>query len=178
VIYQLDDYRVMAEGDYFIADSASVIGDVHLKNDVGIWFGAVLRGDIEHISVGEKSNIQDCSVLHTDDGYPLMVGDSCTVGHQATLHGCTIGDNSLIGIQAVILSGAQIGKNCLIGAGALVTENKKIPDNSLVLGSPGKVVRELTDEQIAGITEQAARYVDRFKRYVHGLEMQNEAVKR
>ena len=177
MIYQLDEYRVVAEGDYFIADTASVIGDVHLKKDVGIWFGAVLRGDIEHISIGEQSNIQDCSVLHTDDGYPLTVGDCCTIGHQATLHGCSIGDNSLVGIQAVILSGARIGKNCLIGAGALVTENKTIPDNSLVLGSPGKIVRELTDTQIAGITEQAARYVERFKRYIRGLETQGEADK-
>ena len=174
MIYQLDEYRVATEGDYFIADSASVIGDVHLKNDVGIWFGAVLRGDIERITVGENSNIQDCCVMHTDEDFPLTVGCDCTVGHQATLHGCTIGDNSLIGIGAVILTGARIGNNCLIGAGTLITEGKAIPANSLVVGSPGKVVRALTEAQITAITEQAARYVERFKRYKRGLQPQRD----
>lgn len=174
MIYQLDEFRVITEGDYFVADSASVIGDVLLKNDVGIWFGAVLRGDIERITVGENSNIQDCCVMHTDEGFPMAVGRDCTVGHQATLHGCTIGDNSLIGIGAVILNGARIGKNCLIGARTLITEGKEIPDNSLVVGSPGKVIRELTDAQITGITEQAARYVERFKRYNRGLKPQRD----
>ena len=177
MIYQLDEHQVVLDGDYFVADSASVIGDVHLMNDVGIWYGAVLRGDIERITVGKNTNIQDCCVMHTDEGYPLAVGRDCTVGHQATLHGCTIGDNSLIGIGAVILNGARIGKNCLIGAGTLITEGKEIPDKSLVVGSPGKVIRELTDLQITGITEQAARYVERFKRYKRGLQPQNEADK-
>ncbi|MGE0484641.1 MAG: gamma carbonic anhydrase family protein [Gammaproteobacteria bacterium] len=175
MIYQLDDRRVRAEGDYFVAASASVIGTVLLKNDASVWFGAVLRGDIEPIVIGEGSNVQDLAVLHTDAGHPLTVGRNCTIGHKVMLHGCTIGDNSLIGINAVVLNGAVIGRNCLIGAGALIPEGKTIPDGSLVMGVPGKVVRELTAEQIAGLTASAERYQRNFKRYLGGLRVQDSA---
>ena len=163
VIYQLEERRVIAEGDHFIADSASVIGLVRLKNNVGVWFGAVLRGDNELITVGENSNVQECCVLHTDPGFPLTIGNYCTVG-----------DNTLIGINAVILNGAHIGKNCLIGAGALVTEGQEIPNNSLVLGSPGKVVRPLNKEEVQEIRNQSERYVRNFKRFNAGLSVQME----
>ena len=169
MIYQLEERRVRAEGDFWIADSASVIGAVLLKHNTSVWFGAVLRGDREPITVGENSNVQDLAVLHTDPGCPLVIGDYVTVGHKAMLHGCTIGDNTLIGINAVILNRARIGRNCLIGAGALITEDKEIPDGSLVLGSPGKVIRQLTAEQIATSRRQAEGYVANFKRYKQGL---------
>lgn len=169
MIYQLEERRVRAEGDFWIADSASVIGAVLLKHNTSVWFGAVLRGDREPITVGENSNVQDLAVLHTDPGCPLVIGDYVTVGHKAMLHGCTIGDNTLIGINAVILNRARIGRNCLIGAGALVTEDTDIPDGSLVLGSPGKVIRQLTAEQIATSRRQAEGYVANFKRYKQGL---------
>jgi len=174
VIYQLEDRRVVAEGDHFIANSASVIGLVRLKNNVGVWFGAVLRGDNELITIGENSNVQECCVLHTDLGFPLTIGNYCTVGHKAVVHGCTVGDNTLIGINAVILNGARIGKNCLIGANALITEGKEIPDNSLVVGSPGKVVRQLNEEQAQEIRNQAERYVRNFKYFNAGLSVQME----
>jgi carbonic anhydrase/acetyltransferase-like protein (isoleucine patch superfamily) len=173
VIYQLDDRRVSVDGDFFIADSASVIGAVHLKNDVSVWYGAVVRGDNEPIIVGAGSNVQDLAVLHTDISHPLTIGDNCTVGHKVMLHGCTIGNNTLIGINAVVLNGAVIGNNCLIGAGALVTEGKEIPDGSLVLGSPGRVARSLTAQQIAGLTQLAINYVRNFKRYNLGLSVQD-----
>ena len=163
--YQLGKDRIETKGDYFIADNASVIGKVILKQNASIWFGAVLRGDNEAITVGERSNIQDLSILHTDPGFPLTIGEYCTVGHKAVLHGCQIGDNSLIGIDAIVLNGAVIGNNCLIGAGALITEGKKIPDGSLVMGTPGKVVRQLSEEQIRSLTESADRYVQNFKRF-------------
>lgn len=175
MLYQLDDRRVVAEGDYFVADSASVIGRVLLKNDASVWFGATVRGDIEPITIGEGSNVQDCAILHTDLGHPLTIGRGCTVGHKVMLHGCTIGDNSLIGINAVVLNGAKIGKNCLIGAGALIPEGKEIPDGSLVIGAPGKVKRELNAEQIAELTASAVRYVNNFKRYKAGLTAQASA---
>ena len=175
MIYQLDDQRVTAEGDYFVADSADVMGHVLLKNDASVWFGCVIRGDNDLITIGEGSNVQDLSVLHTDPGCPLTIGKNCTIGHKVMLHGCSIGDNSLIGINAVILNGATIGKNCLIGAGALITEGKTIPDGSLVMGAPGKVVRQLDEAAIKGLTASAQGYVKNFKRFKAGLKTQGEA---
>lgn len=175
MIYQLDDRRVVADGDYFVADSASVIGSVRLMHNASVWFGAVIRGDQELITIGEGSNVQECSVLHTDPGYPLSIGRDCTIGHKVMLHGCTIGDNSLVGINAVILNGAKIGRNCLIGAGALITEGKEIPDGSLVVGAPGKVARQLNEDQIKGLTQSARHYVENFKRFKAGLKIQDTA---
>ena len=174
MIYQLEERRVIAEGAHFIAESASVIGSVILKAEASVWFGAVLRGDNEPITIGERSNVQDLAVLHTDLGYPVTVGRGCTVGHKVTLHGCTIGDNSLIGINATVLNGAVIGRNCLIGAGSLIGEGKTIPDNSLVMGIPGKVVRSLNAEQVAELTASADRYVRNLKRFNAGLKVQPE----
>ena len=151
MLYQLDDLQVQAEGDYWVADNAVVLGNVLLCQDASVWFNAVLRGDTELITVGEGSNVQDGSVLHTDLGYPINIGAHVTIGHKVMLHGCDIGEGSLIGINAVVLNGAKIGKNCIIGANALITEGKVIPDNSMVMGSPGKVVKTLTEEQGAGI---------------------------
>lgn len=166
-VYALGDKKpqLPPEGEYWIAPTAVVLGDVVLEAGVSIWFGAILRGDTDRLSVGENSNIQDGSVLHADDGVPLIIGRDVTVGHKVMLHGCTIGDNTLIGIGAVVLNGAVIGKNCLIGAGALVTEGKVIPDGSLVMGSPGKVVRELSEGQIQAITASAGHYVQNWKRF-------------
>ena len=172
MIYEIDEQRVRAEGDSFIADTAVVIGNVLLRANASVWFNAVIRGDNELITIGENSNVQDGAVLHTDPGSPLTIGSYVTVGHKAMLHGCTIGDNSLVGINAVILNGARIGRNCLIGANALVTEGKDIPDNSMVLGSPGKVVRELTPEQIDGLRKSAEHYVDNARRFKSGLRPQ------
>lgn len=169
-IYQLGDVRPDIHESAYITDSATVIGNVQLKANASIWFGATLRGDNELISVGENSNIQEASVLHTDKGYPLTVGANVTVGHQATLHGCTIGDGSLIGIQAVILNGAKIGRNCLVGAGALVTEGKEFPDNSLIIGSPAKAVRTLGEAQLAALKDSAQMYVDRARNYRQNLK--------
>lgn len=169
-LYRLDDREpVLPDGFHWIAASAEVIGAVEIGEDVGIWFNAVLRGDNEFIRVGRGSNIQENCVLHTDMGFPLSIGEGCTIGHQAMLHGCTIGDNSLIGMGATVLNGAVIGKNCLIGAGALVTERKIIPDNSMVLGSPGKVVRELDETAITMLRLSAAHYIDNAKRFAVGL---------
>ena len=165
MFYDLGNKKVKNAGDNWVAPNASIIGDVTLEKDVSIWFNATLRGDVENIYVGEGSNIQDGSVLHTDPGYPLKIGKDVTIGHLVMLHGCIVGDNSLIGIGAVILNGAKIGKNCIIGANALVTENKKIPDNSLVIGSPGKIVRQVTDEEIKLITENAIHYQENWKKY-------------
>ena len=157
--------KTPAEGEYWIAPSAVVIGDVILAKNASIWFGAVVRGDNDPITIGENTNIQDGSVLHSDPGVPLTIGRDVTVGHMAMVHSCTIGDNSLIGIGAVILSRARIGKNCLIGARALIPEGKEIPDNSLVVGAPGRVVRELSPEEIAGLSASAAHYVENWRRY-------------
>ena len=165
MIYRLGEQEVRAEGEYWVADSAAVVGKVLLKKDASVWFNAVLRGDHELISVGEGSNVQDGSVLHTDPGYPLTIGSHVTIGHKAMLHGCEIGDGSLIGINAVILNGAKIGKNCLIGANSLITEGKEIPDNSMGLGSPGKVVKALSDEQAVEILMRAKHYVENAKRF-------------
>lgn len=157
------------EGAHWIAASADVIGRVRLERNASIWFNAVLRGDNELISVGEGSNVQDGCVLHTDMGSPLTIGKHCTIGHKAMLHGCTIGDNTLVGIGSIILNNAVIGKNCLIGAHSLISERKVIPDNSLVMGSPGKVVRELDAEAIARLGAAAASYVRNWQRYAKGL---------
>jgi carbonic anhydrase/acetyltransferase-like protein (isoleucine patch superfamily) len=166
MIYNLGDRKVeIRTDDYFIADNATVIGSVVLEQNASIWFNAVLRGDNDVITVGENSNVQDGSVLHTDGGFPLTIGKNVTIGHKVMLHGCVIGDNSLIGINAVVLNGAKIGKNCLIGANALIPEGKVIPDGSLVMGSPGKVVREMTADKIKGLELSALHYVENFKRY-------------
>ncbi len=152
-----------------MADSAQVMGRVALAEDSSVWFGTVIRGDTESISIGKGSNIQDLSVLHADVGMPLVVGENVTVGHQVMLHGCTVGDGSLIGIGAVVLNGAKIGKHCLVGAGALVTEGKEFPDGSMIIGSPAKVVRQLTPEQIDGLRASAQHYVDNARRYRAGF---------
>jgi carbonic anhydrase/acetyltransferase-like protein (isoleucine patch superfamily) len=165
MFYDLENKKVKNSGNNWVAPNASVIGDVTLEKNTSIWFNATLRGDIENIYIGNGSNVQDGSVLHTDPGYPLKIGKDVTVGHMVMLHGCTIGDNSLIGIGAVILNNAKIGKNCIIGAKALITENKQIPDNSLVVGSPGKIVREVTEEEKKAILENTRRYQDNWKRY-------------
>ena len=164
-VYQLADRIPQIDPSAFVYENATVIGDVILGRGVNIWPYATLRGDNEPVVVGDGSNVQECCVLHTDPGCPLTIGRNVTLGHQAMLHGCTIGDGSLIGIQAVILNNAVIGKNCLIGAGALVTEGKVIPDNSLVLGRPAKVVRELTAEDIARNHANTANYVKRGAAY-------------
>ena len=170
-VYALGDKKpqLPPQGEYWIAPNAVVLGDVILESGASIWFNAVLRGDTDTLSVGENSNIQDGSILHADEGVPLLIGRDVTVGHKAMLHGCTVGDNSLIGIGAVVLNGAVIGKNCLIGANSLIPEGKVIPDGSLVMGQPGKVVRELTEAQIAGITMSAAHYVQNWKRFAANL---------
>jgi carbonic anhydrase/acetyltransferase-like protein (isoleucine patch superfamily) len=174
--YRLDgeDVRLPASGRYWIAPTAVLIGRVGLEEDASIWFGAVLRGDNELIHVGARTNIQEGCVLHTDMGYPLSIGADCTIGHMAMLHGCTIADNSLVGIGAIVLNGARIGRNCLIGAHALITEGKEIPDNSLVMGAPGKVVRTLDAAAAAGLTESAAHYVENSRRFKANLKLQAE----
>lgn len=170
--YALGDARpdLPDEGEYWIAPNATLIGRVTLRRNASIWFGAVLRGDNEPIVVGEDSNVQDGCVLHTDAGTPLLIGKGVTVGHLAMLHGCAIGDNSLIGIGAVVLNGARIGRNCLIGAKALIPEGKEIPDNSLVVGAPGRVVRQVSEAQQHMLAESAAHYVGNWKRYAQGLK--------
>ncbi len=168
-IYELDGVAPEVAASAWVADSAEVMGSVQLAEDTSIWFGTVLRGDCESISIGEGSNIQDASVLHADLGKPLVVGRHVTVGHQVMLHGCTIGDESLIGIGAVVLNGAKIGRNCLVGAGALITEGKEFPDGSMIIGSPAKAVRQLTPEQIEGLRRSAQHYVDNARRFKTGL---------
>ena len=158
MIYDFEKHTPKLDPNCWVAPNAVVIGRVELKKDSNIWFNVTLRGDVEPITIGEGSNVQDGSVLHTDPGYPLKVGKNVTIGHLVMLHGCTIGDNSLIGIGAVILNNAKIGKNCIIGAKALITENKEIPDNSLVVGSPGRVIRKLTEEEIQAVEKNAIRY--------------------
>jgi carbonic anhydrase/acetyltransferase-like protein (isoleucine patch superfamily) len=169
-LYQLDDQTPQVAPSAWVAGNASVIGRVSLAEDSSVWFGAVLRGDNELVSIGRGSNVQENSVLHTDPGFPLTLGVNVTIGHQAMLHGCTVGDGSLIGIQAVVLNGAKIGKHCLVGAGALVTEGKEFPDGWLIIGSPAKAVRVLTPEQIEGLQRSAARYRTNAQRYRNGLK--------
>ena len=169
-IYALDGAAPTIAESAWVADSAQVMGDVVLAEDTSIWFGVVIRGDTETIRIGRGSNIQDLSVLHADHGMPLTVGEDVTVGHQVMLHGCTVGDGSLIGIGAVVLNGAKIGKGCLVGAGSLVTEGKEFPDGSMILGSPAKVVRQLTPEQLEGLRQSAKHYVDNARRFRTGLK--------
>ena len=173
MIYKLGDHTVITDGDdYFVAPSASVMGRVFLGKNVSVWFGAVIRGDVEDIKIGENSNIQDLSVLHADPGYPLEIGKNVTVGHKVMLHGCSIGDNSLIGINSVILNGAKIGKNCLIGANSLVTEGMEIPDYSLVMGSPAKVKKELDPSMKDILIGSANHYVENYIRFKNELKEQ------
>jgi carbonic anhydrase/acetyltransferase-like protein (isoleucine patch superfamily) len=169
VLYQLDDKQVQLPENYFIAESAAVIGNVALGKDVSIWFNVVIRGDSELIVLGEDCNIQDGAVLHTDPGYPMTLGKGVTVGHKAMLHGCNVGDYSLVGINAVVLNGAKIGNHCVIGANALVTENMEIPDGSLVIGSPAKIKRNLSLEQQQALELQAQHYVQNGHRFRQGL---------
>lgn len=168
-IYELDGVAPQRANTAWVADSAQVMGNVVLGEDTSVWFGVVIRGDTECITIGAGSNIQDASVLHADIGQPLVIGERVTVGHQVVLHGCTIGDESLIGIGAVVLNGAKIGKNCLVGAGALVTEGKEFPDGSMIIGSPAKAVRMLTAEQIEGLRRSASHYIDNARRFKNGL---------
>lgn len=168
--FELSNKRLKLAEHCWIAPTANVIGDVTLENESSIWFNAVLRGDIENITVGEGSNVQDNCVLHTDNGIPLKVGSYVTIGHLVMLHGCTIGDNSLIGISATVLNSAVVGKNCIIGANSLVPERKVIPDNSLVMGSPGKVVRQVSEEEVKSIKENANRYIRNWKNYQQNLK--------
>ena len=168
-IYELDGVAPQVAASAWVADSAQVMGNVVLGEDASVWFGTVVRGDTECITVGAGSNIQDASVLHADFGQPLVVGCNVTVGHQVMLHGCTIGDETLIGIGAIVLNGAKIGKNCLVGAGSLVTEGKEFADGSMILGSPAKVVRQLSPEQIAGLEQSAQSYIRNAQRFSQGL---------
>ena len=170
-VYDLGAERVKLpqEGAYWIAPNATVLGNVELRRNASVWFGAVLRGDNDPTIIGENSNVQDLSVLHTDVGSPLIIGADVTVGHQVMLHGCTIGDGSLIGIGSVVLNGAKIGRGCLIGAGCLITEGKEIPDGSVVMGAPGRIVRSVTEHQQAMLRMSATHYVDNWKRYSREL---------
>ena len=169
-IYQLDDWVPEIAATAWVAETASVIGRVRLADGASVWYGAVLRGDNDWITLGRNCNIQDGSVLHTDSGIALTLADNVTVGHQVMLHGCSIGEGTLIGIQAVVLNGAKIGKNCLVGAGSLVTEGKEFPDGCMILGSPAKAVRQLTDAQIEGLKMSAQHYMDNARRYKAGLK--------
>ena len=171
-IYELDGQRPVLPADerYWIAESATVIGTVRLKRDASVWFGATLRGDNEWVEVGERSNIQENCVLHTDIGFPLTIGANCTIGHAVILHGCTIADNSLIGMGAIVLNGVKIGRNSLVGAGAVVTEGKTFPDNSLIIGAPARAVREVDAKILALIAESADFYVNNSQRYRKGLK--------
>jgi carbonic anhydrase/acetyltransferase-like protein (isoleucine patch superfamily) len=168
--YAFEDRRVICKGDYWIAPDAIVIGSVVLENNASVWFGCVIRADNDTITIGENSQLQDGCVLHVDPGFPITIGRNVSVGHMAMLHGCTIGDGSLIGIKSVILNGARIGKNCLIGANSLIAEGKEIPDGSLVIGSPGRVVRQLSAEEIQRINRASEHYVEKFRRYRASLQ--------
>lgn len=172
MIYRLGEACVELHPQSWVAPNAVLVGKVRLQAGASVWFNAVLRGDNELIDIGEHSNVQDGAVMHTDMGFPLTLGKGVTVGHNAMLHGCSVGDYSLIGINAVILNGARIGRNCIIGANALVAEGKVIPDGSLVMGSPGKVVRELSDQQKKLLEASAAHYVHNAQRYARELEEQ------
>ena len=169
-VYSLDDTKPQLADDVWVASSAKVVGNVILEAGSSVWFGTVIRGDNEPIKIGARSNIQDNAVLHSDPGSPLTIGADVTVGHQAMLHGCTIDDNSLIGIGATVLNGAKIGKNCLIGAHALVTEGKVIPDNSVVMGSPGKIVKQIPQAQEAMLKASADYYVKNAQKFKNGLK--------
>ncbi|MBT2337389.1 gamma carbonic anhydrase family protein [Variovorax paradoxus] len=169
-LYELDGVAPQLGTGAWVADSAEVIGNVQLGDNASIWFGAVLRGDNEKMTVGRNSNVQDMSMLHSDPGSPLTIGENVTIGHQVMLHGCTIGDNSLIGIQAVVLNNAKIGRNSIVGAGSVVTEGKEFPDNSLIFGSPAKVMRTISDEDAARLRHGSEHYVNNAVRYAKGLK--------
>jgi carbonic anhydrase/acetyltransferase-like protein (isoleucine patch superfamily) len=164
-VYKLGEHTPRIHQTAWIAESAHVIGRVHMAEGTSVWFGAVVRGDVEDIRIGRGSNVQDHSVLHADTGIPLIIGENVTVGHQVMLHGCTIGDGTLIGIRAVVLNGATIGRNCIVGAGSVVTEGKTFPDGTLIIGTPAKVVRELDAEQIAAMQHGAPHYVGNAQRF-------------
>jgi carbonic anhydrase/acetyltransferase-like protein (isoleucine patch superfamily) len=166
-----DAPRLPTQGPIFVAPNAYLIGRVELGEDASVWYGCLLRGDNEWITVGARTNIQDNSILHTDMGFPLKIGADCTIGHGVILHGCIIGENTLIGMGATILNGARIGRNCLVGANALVTENKEFPDNSLIIGSPAKVARTLDATAAQGNRESAVHYVENARRYAQGLSL-------
>lgn len=170
-IYALNGVSPQLDDDTWVAPDANVIGNVVLEQGVSIWFGVTMRGDHEEIRVGVGSNVQESTVMHVDPGYPLSIGENCTIGHKVMLHGCTIGDGSLIGMGATVLNGAKIGKNCLIGAGALITENKVIPDGSLVMGAPGKIVREMDERTLAMLPRAAGHYHDNMKLFRDTLEV-------
>lgn len=174
-LYTIDGIRVElpAQGRYWVAPNATLIGRVKMGDDASVWFNAVLRGDNDLIEIGARTNIQDGCVLHTDNGFPMRIGEGCTVGHLAMLHGCSIGPNTLIGIGATVLNGAHIGKNCIIGAHALIAEGKQIPDNSLVMGSPGRVVRDVSEEDAGHLQTLAQHYVDNSARYNAGFAAQD-----
>ena len=169
-LYELDGVAPKLADGAWVADSAQVMGDVVLGENVSVWFGAVLRGDTEPLTIGRNSNVQDLSVLHADVGSPLTIGENVTIGHQVMLHGCSIGDNSLIGIQAVVLNNAKIGRNSIVGAGSVVTEGKEFPDNSLIIGSPAKVVRTLDDAAAAKLRHGSEHYVENGRRFAKGLK--------
>ena len=169
-LYELDGISPQLAPGAWVADSAQVIGAVELGENASVWFGAVIRGDTDRIRIGRNSNVQDLSVLHADEGKPLSIGDNVTIGHQVMVHGCTIGDNTLIGIGAVVLNGAVIGRNCIVGAGSVVTENKEFPDNSLIIGSPAKVVRTLDEATARKLAQSAEHYVDNARRFANGLK--------
>ncbi|HML13809.1 MAG TPA: gamma carbonic anhydrase family protein [Xanthobacteraceae bacterium] len=171
-IYELDGQRpdLPADERYWIAESAVVIGTVRLKRDASVWYGASLRGDNEWVEIGERSNIQENCILHTDIGFPLTIGAGCTIGHSVILHGCTIADDSLIGMGAIVLNGVKIGRHCLVGAGAVVTEGKEFPDNSLIVGAPARAVREVDEKILQLIAESADFYVNNWQRYRKGLK--------
>lgn len=169
-LYELDGVAPQLAAGAWVADSAQVIGSVVLGENASVWFGAVLRGDNETIRIGRNSNVQDLSVLHSDQGKPLTIGENVTLGHQVMVHGCTIGDNTLIGIQSVILNGAKIGRNCIVGAGSVVTEGKEFPDNSLIIGSPAKVVRTLDDDAARKLALSVQSYVANAKRFANNLK--------
>ena len=169
-IYELEGHAPKLGKNAWVADSAQVIGKVTLEENANVWFGTIIRGDSEHIHIGKNTNVQDASVLHADPGVPLTLGENVSIGHQVMLHGCTIGDGSLIGIGAIVLNHAKIGKNCLVGAGALVTEGKEFPEGSMILGSPAKVVKQLSPEQIAGLQRIAQHYVENAELFRKGLK--------
>lgn len=171
-LYELDSVspEQQGRGAVFLAEDARIIGNVSLGEDSSVWFGCVLRGDNETIAIGARTNVQEHTVMHTDPGFPLTIGEGCTIGHRAMLHGCTVGDNSLIGIGAIVLNGARIGRNCLVGAGALVTEGKEFPDNSLIIGSPARVARTLDDTAAEKLRRSADHYVENARRFATGLK--------
>lgn len=171
-LYELDGTApdLPADGQYFIAETATVIGNVRLKSNASVWYGSVLRGDNELIEIGEGSNVQDNCTFHTDPGFPLTIGKNCTIGHNVILHGCTIEDGALIGMGSIIMNGARIGKGCVVGAGAIITEGKEFPERSLVVGAPAKVIRALTPEQVSAMTQGAPHYVSNSRRFKAGLK--------